>query len=123
MENVEKPETTNIYKEADLEIEITSVHAVKGQTHCATLYLESFFDRGYGNYESERLRNQFLGTQTITQTLATIPNSHDKIIQSTKMAYVGFSRPTNLLCIAIHKNRFDSHFSDINRDKWEVIEI
>lgn len=123
MENVEEPETTNIYKEADLEIEITSVHAVKGQTHCATLYLESFFDRGYGNYESERLRNQFLGTQTITQTLATIPNSHDKIIQSTKMAYVGFSRPTNLLCIAIHKNRFDSHFSDINRDKWEVIEI
>lgn len=123
MENVEEPETTNIYKEADLEIEITSVHAVKGQTHCATLYLESFFDRGYGNYESERLRNQFIGTQTITQTLATIPNSHDKIIQSTKMAYVGFSRPTNLLCIAIHKNRFDSHFSDINRDKWEVIEI
>ena len=123
MENVEEPETTNIYKEADLEIEITSVHAVKGQTHCATLYLESFFDRGYGNYESERLRNQFIGTQTITQTLATIPNSHDKIIQSTKMAYVGFSRPTNFLCIAIHKDRFNNHLSGIDRDKWEIIEI
>ncbi|SEA94936.1 UvrD/REP helicase N-terminal domain-containing protein [Flavobacterium gillisiae] len=123
MENVEEPETTNIYKEADLEIEITSVHAVKGQTHCATLYLESFFDRGYGNYESERLRNQFIGTQTITQTLATIPNSHDKIIQSTKMAYVGFSRPTNFLCIAIHKVRFNNHLSGIDRDKWEIIEI
>lgn len=123
IENIEEPETTNIYKDGELEIEITSVHAVKGQTHCATLYLESFFKRGYGNYESERLRNQFLGTQTITETLATVVNSHDKIIQSTKMAYVGFSRPTNLLCIAVHKSRFDSYLNAIDRNKWEVIEI
>ncbi|WP_297867982.1 UvrD-helicase domain-containing protein [uncultured Flavobacterium sp.] len=123
IENIEEPETTNIYKQGDLEIEVTSVHAVKGQTHCATLYLESFFDRGYGNYESERLRNQFLGAQTISQTLAVVPNSHDKIIQSTKMAYVGFSRPTNFLCVAIHKDRFDSRLSDIDRNKWEIIEI
>ncbi|KIX22077.1 hypothetical protein SY27_05260 [Flavobacterium sp. 316] len=123
IENIEEPETTNIYKEGELEIEVTSVHAVKGQTHCATLYLESFFDRGYGNYESERLRNQFLGTQTISQTLAFVPNSHDKIIQSAKMAYVGFSRPTNFLCVAVHKDRFNSRLSDIDRNKWEVIEI
>lgn len=123
IENIEEPETTNVYKQGDLEIEVTSVHAVKGQTHCATLYLESFFDRGYGNYESERLRNQFLGTQTISQTLAVVPNSHDKIIQSTKMAYVGFSRPTNFLCVAVHKDRFDSRLSDIDRNKWEIIEI
>lgn len=119
----EEPETTNIYKEDGLEIEVTSVHAVKGQTHCATLYLESFFDRGYGNYESERLQNQFLGTQKISQTLAVVPNSHDKIIQSAKMAYVGFSRPTNFLCIAIHKSRFNSCLSTIDRNKWEVIEL
>lgn len=123
IENEEEPETTNIYKKDGLEIEVTSVHAVKGQTHCATLYLESFFDRGYGNYESERLKNQFLGTQTISQTLAVVPNSHDKIIQSAKMAYVGFSRPTNFLCVAIHKSRFNSCLSTIDRNKWEVIEI
>lgn len=119
----EEPETTNIYKEDGLEIEVTSVHAVKGQTHCATLYLESFFDRGYGNYESERLKNQFLRTQTISQTLAVVPNSHDKIIQSAKMAYVGFSRPTNFLCVAIHKSRFNSCLSTIDRNKWVVIEL
>ena len=31
----------NIYKD-DMEIEIATVHAVKGETHAATLYLETF---------------------------------------------------------------------------------
>lgn len=122
-DNKKKIETTNYYKEGGLDIEITSVHAVKGQTHCATLYLESFYNRGYGNYESERLRNQFLGYQTVSETLLTVSTSHEKIKQSAKMAYVGFSRPTDLLCIAIHKSRFESALSEINRDDWEIIMV
>lgn len=122
-ENAEFLTPTNNYKENGFEIEITSIHAVKGQTHCATLYLESFYSRGYGNYESERLRNQFMGTQTISETLATVRNSHDLIKQSAKMAYVGFSRPTDLLCIGIHKDRFDRLLTDINRDEWEIKEV
>ena len=114
---------SNIYQLDDIEIEITSVHAVKGQTHCATLYLESFFERGYGNYESERLRNQFVGNQTVSQTLDSLSNSKDKIIQSAKMAYVGLSRPTDFLCVAIHKNRFERHLQNIDKTKWEIIEI
>ena len=114
---------TNHYIEDGLEIEITSIHAVKGQTHCATLYLESFYNRGYGNYESERLRNQFTGKQTISETLKTIKNNHNLIKQSAKMAYVGFSRPTDLLCVAIHKDRFDSLLKDINQNEWEIINV
>lgn len=100
---------TNYYKADGLEIEITSVHAVKGQTHCATLYLESCY---YNNYESERLSSQFLGT-----------NFKDKKVHhksSVKMAYVGFSRPTDLLCVAIHKNRFDTQLNGIDTDIWEI---
>jgi DNA helicase II / ATP-dependent DNA helicase PcrA len=123
LKNTEISASTNHYTEDGLEIEITSVHAVKGQTHCATLYLESFYSRGYGNYESERLRNQFVGAQTVTETLTTVKNSHDLIKQSTKMAYVGFSRPTDLLCIAVHKDRFEKLLSNINRDEWEIIEL
>lgn len=122
-ENPEILAPTNHYKEDGLEIEITSVHAVKGQTHCATLYLESFYSKGYGNYESERLRNQFIGAQTISETLASVRNSHDLIKQSAKMAYVGFSRPTDLLCIGIHKDRFDKILSEIDRDVWKIIEV
>lgn len=114
---------SNMIEENNLKIEITSVHSVKGQTHDATLYLESFYNQGYGNYESERLRNQFLGIQTIPQTLKAQKTNHDKIIQSTKMVYVGFSRATQLLCIAIHKDRFEQHLNTIDRDIWEIKEI
>src|SRR5690606_31302035 len=91
--NADATETTNHYKENGLEIEITSVHAVKGQTHCATLYLESYY---HSNYESERLTRQFLGDNFNDNRV------HHK--SSVKMAYVGFSRPTDLLCIAVHKD-------------------
>lgn len=112
---------TNHYKEEGLEIEITSIHAVKGQTHCATLYLESYFQKdGNGpnakSYESQRLKDQFLGTQ-IQSTVG------DRVKQSTKMAYVGFSRPTDLLCIAIHQDRFNALKDTINTDMWEIVTV
>jgi hypothetical protein len=122
-ENTEILVPTNHYKAEGFDVEVSSVHAVKGQTHCATLYLESFYKMGYGNYESERLRNQFVETQSVAETLKTVKNSHDFIKQSAKMAYVGFSRPTDLLCVAIHKNRFDNYLSEIDKENWEVIYI
>lgn len=111
---------TNHYKEDGLEIEITSVHAVKGQTHCATLYLESYFQQdGRGenakSYESQRLKDQFLGVKIQS-------NVGDRVKQSAKMAYVGFSRPTDLLCVAIHKDRFQG-LGSIDRNIWEVVEV
>ncbi|MFB9052480.1 UvrD-helicase domain-containing protein [Formosa undariae] len=120
-ENVEISTPTNHYRENGLDIEITSVHAVKGQTHCASLYLESYYHQdGRGvnakSYESQRLQNQFLGAQI----LSTVGK---RVKESTKMAYVGFSRPTDLLCVAVHRDRFDSFLSEIDRDVWEIIEI
>ena len=120
-DNAEISAPTNHYKEGELEIEITSVHAVKGQTHCATLYLESYFQKdGNGvnakSYESQRLKDQFLGTQMQS-------NVGDRVKQSAKMAYVGFSRPTDLLCIAVHKDRFDNLLNGINQQEWEIKEV
>lgn len=97
------------------DINITTIHSVKGETHTATLYLETYYQNGNDNYETERLSDQFKYINF---------NKAQKFHkQSTKMAYVGFSRPTHLLCVAVCKSRFDSHLSDIDRDKWEVIEI
>lgn len=105
----------NIYSEEDINIEITTVHSVKGQTHCATLYLESFYySDGGKSYESERLANAFLGSF--------ITDGGKRVQQSLKMTYVGFSRPTNLLCVAIHKDRFNKYLSGIDRNDWEIIE-
>ena len=112
IENIEIIESSNIYKSDNIEIEIGTVHSAKGQTHTATLYLETFF---YGKYESEYLKDAILGNNSNHN------GAHQK--QASKMVYVGFSRPTHLLCIAIHKERFTRELSEINRKIWEIIEV
>lgn len=115
LEDFVQPESqTNLlnkFKIGELEVEVTTIHAVKGQTHSATLYLESSYQ---GLHESERLFKQFLGQ----------PFDNDKTYhkQSTKMAYVGLSRPTNLLCIAVHEDRFNKYFNKINTQEWQIEE-
>lgn len=115
-DNTEELKENNLYTERDINIEVATVHSVKGQTHCATLYLESFYyNDGGKSYESQRLADAFLGNS--------ITNRGIRIQQSLKMTYVGFSRPTNLLCVAIHKDRFDRLLSEINKEIWEIKEI
>ncbi|REC61465.1 hypothetical protein DRF65_16135 [Chryseobacterium pennae] len=108
-----KENTINIH---GFDIEIGTVHSAKGETHTATLYLETFYGNGNSNYESQRLAEQYKFVDF---------NKFDKKqhIQSTKMAYVGFSRPTHLLCVAVQRDRYESHLSDIDTNKWEIIYI
>ena len=114
-DNIEELKENNLYTEGDINIEVATVHSVKGQTHCATLYLESFYyNDGGKSYESQRLADAFLGNY--------ITNRGIRIQQSLKMTYVGFSRPTNLLCVAIHKDRFIQCLSEINEDIWEIVD-
>ena len=103
----------------DIEIRVGTVHSVKGQTHTGTLYLESFYERGWGNYESERLRQQFGGT-TVVDTLNVQKSSQDKIKKSAKVTFVGFSRPTHLLCFALHEKRFETIYTKSLQDFWDV---
>jgi hypothetical protein len=66
----------------------------------------------YGEHETERLCNQFLGK----------PFNDKRVYhkQSAKMAYVGLSRSTDLLCIAVHEDRFDKFLKTINTSEWEI---
>ena len=101
----------NIYKEGDVEIEVATVHSVKGETHAATLYLETFYNRFY---ESERLKEQFKGVA--------YTGTDDDTLKSLRVVYVGMSRPRYLLCVAIQKDRFDSMDCDELREIWNVVE-
>jgi len=119
----EEEETINYYDKDGFRINIGTVHSVKGQTHTATLYLETFFSTGYGSYESQRLRNQFIGTH-ITETIKNHKGAGlEKIKQSAKMAYVGFSRPTHLLAFAVEESRFESCLKDLDKKEWDIIEL
>ena len=108
-ENLTKENILNFH---GFDIEVGTIHSAKGETHLATLYLETFYGKGNGNYESQRLASQF--------KYQNFSDQRAQHIQSTKMAYVGFSRPTHLLCVAIQKERFEANLSDIDRDKWAI---
>jgi hypothetical protein len=100
------------------DIMLASVHAVKGQTHTATLYFETaFYKDGNGakakSYESQRLASQFLGTRLSG-------NEGKRTQQSAKMIYVGFSRPTHLLCFAIHRDRFNDALQGAGDAGWAI---
>jgi len=105
-------ESKNCFYEDELKIEIGTIHSAKGQTHTATLYLETFYQ---GKYESDYLQNLFLESPIVADGI------YKK--QALKMSYVGFSRPTHLLCLAINKRRFDEKLSELNVDNWEIVDL
>ncbi len=104
-------EQGNVYKEEGIDIEVNTVHAVKGETHASTLFLETSY---YGKHESESLADQFKG---IAYT-----GTDDRKFKSLRVAYVGMSRPRYLLCVAMQKDRFDEMDCQELRDIWDVIE-
>ncbi len=111
----------NIHESSGIKVKIGTVHSVKGETHAATLYMESFYERG-DNYESKRLEPQISGKKVLKSKkfLKSTPFAQKLIQQSAKMVYVGFSRPTHLLCFAIHKNRWKTIESK-DFSNWRVV--
>jgi len=102
---------SNIYKhgKANIEIQISTIHRVKGETHTATLVLETF-KNGYD----------------IMQLLKLLQNKKKTGLEAKKkLLYVAMSRPTSFLCLAIHKN---SKITDVDvrlleENGFEIIAI
>jgi hypothetical protein len=99
----------NIYEHDGVRIHIGTVHSVKGETHCATLYLETYYE---GKHESARLMEQLKG-HTFSET-----KIYHK--QSMKIVYVGLSRPTHLLCVAIQNERIRGHEGELENNGWLI---
>ena len=99
----------NIFHTDCIDIEIATVHSVKGETHASTLYLETFYNR---QHESERLSDQFKGI--------TYVGTDDDTLKSLRVIYVGASRPRYLLCVAIQKNRFERIDCPELREIWDI---
>lgn len=140
---------SNLTEAEDPNLIFNTVHGVKGQTHLATLYLESFY---YSEYESTQMSEVFsglsslelirtinneitqlqeeiielneqgkLGSKTKEKKIITLNHRIDNIKKYSKMLYVGFSRPTHLLAFAVEESRF--HKLTINEDIWDVVYI
>jgi superfamily I DNA/RNA helicase len=99
----------NIYEDdSGLEIEIATVHSVKGETHSATLYLETYYNK---DYDVQRTLNYL-------QKASSSPNSLEST--SLKMCFVGMTRPTHLLCVAVHQDGVEDKIDYLQRNGWEI---
>jgi DNA helicase II / ATP-dependent DNA helicase PcrA len=107
--------SNNIYEwqeNTNIKVELGTIHSARGETHASTLYLETFYQ---GKYESESIVNQLLGNKYVKSK-----NKDTHIKETLKMAYVGMSRPKYLLCLAIHKDRFNDKLDVKNGGIWEI---
>ena len=91
-------------------IEFDTIHGVKGETHDATLYLET--DR-QGASDLNRILPYF--------GIGKLGNS--KLFEySRKLAYVGMSRPKKLLCVAMQAKTYEKS-KDVFVADWEIIDL
>ena len=87
-----------------------TIHGVKGETHDATLYLET--DRKRASDLSRILPYYGVGKL----------GSSDLFDYSRKLAYVGMSRPKKLLCVAMQAKTYEKSKGVFDND-WEIIDL
>jgi len=96
-----------------LNIEIGTVHSVKGETHTGTLLLESKY---YEKHDSEYLMCLLKGGK--------LPKKPGVRLKScVKVAHVAMSRPTHLFALACHVDRIAGHEDDLKGHGWEILSV
>jgi DNA helicase-2/ATP-dependent DNA helicase PcrA len=112
----------------ELKIEIATVHSVKGQTHCATMYVETAYKTPV--YETLKLKEEGKNKSKKKRELKTIPLFKQKHscetptgLQALKMMYVGFSRPTHLLCFAVLEENVRGDLKSFSDAGWEIKDL
>lgn len=101
-----KLSNNNVYNINGRNIQFSTVHKVKGETHDATLYLETEYR---GSSDLKRVLPYYNGTT---------PDSSELFNYSRKCVYVGFSRPKKLLCVAMHEKTYKT-IGDAFRS-WDI---
>jgi len=114
----------------DIKIDVGTVHSAKGQTHCATMYVET----SYHDYETNKLK-VVAQRETVRKAEVILPNpllgqehayridKDKRAKESMKMMYVGFSRPTHLLCFAVLKDNMTYNYNEYENAGWRIIDL
>lgn len=91
-------------------VNLRTIHGVKGETHDATLYLET---EHKGSSDLKRIMPLLLGNA--------LPDK--EIMERTRRCvYVGMSRPRHLLCVAMKAKTYEGHEGAFAKD-WEIIHV
>ena len=109
---IDELKSNNIFKQNEIEVEVATIHSVKGETHVATLYLETSY---YEKHESQIIMEQ------LNKEYYQLPEDNERKKESLRIAYVGMSRPKYFLCVAINRSRFNEILDINNGGMWEIV--
>ena len=109
--------STNMFVETvngrDICIEVDTIHSVKGETHSATLLLETKFYE----YDVHQMLDYIIGVKNITPTGVRKP-------KFMKQLYVAMTRPKHLIGIAIDESRFpEAKRALAIANGWNVVDL
>lgn len=122
-ENVEQ-QTGNLYLAGNGQtIEVGTIHSVKGETHDATLILETKFFRLFD--VAEMIPHWLDRNKACSVYDAARPTTNASIRASfMKRLYVAGTRPKHFLCIAMHKDRLDAvSRTGLANARWNIVDI
>ncbi|GLQ82652.1 hypothetical protein GCM10007881_61750 [Mesorhizobium huakuii] len=109
-------------KEPQVQIRLGSIHSVKGETHTATLVLDSF----YFDHHLSELKPWLLGTKvggSRANARGRTEFEGTRMLGRLKLHYVAMTRPTHLLCLAMRKDAFAEGELDILTGRgWTIID-
>ena len=104
----------NVYRfppdDPAVEIRVGSIHSVKGETHTATLVLDTFFH----DHHLSALRPWLLGEKAGQGNEGTI------MLSRLKQHYVAFTRPTHMFAIAMRNELTTEEIAALKDRNWRV---
>lgn len=100
-----------------IDIHFDTIHGVKGETHQATLYLETYLKQVYD------VGGKILEFIICNEKQRATRRRNGAFKKRLPLAYVAMTRATHFICLAVHKDRFtedyEAYFS-ANED-WNVV--
>lgn len=96
-----------------VQIHVGSIHSVKGETHTATLVLDTFFR----THNIAKLKQWLLGKKSGGRT------EDSATAKRLKQHYVAMTRPTHLLCLAMRQDAFKENDIDKLKSCWRLARV
>jgi DNA helicase II / ATP-dependent DNA helicase PcrA len=100
--------------EPTVRIKVGSIHSVKGETHLATLVLDTHFNGSH----LTRIKSWLTGQK------AGLTGKRPELRKSLKQHYVAVTRPSHLLCLAMRSDAFtDAEIAQLVARQWSIGDI
>ena len=97
-----------------VEIRVGSIHSVKGETHTATLVLDTY----YRKHHLEALKPWLLGKKSGGGS------ENNTLLAQLRQHYVAMTRPSHLVCLAMRENCLsNADVAALQNHGWRVARV